>query len=90
LYTKAHANEINYLAFMVITFVIAWIVLGKLGVYITMVYFIVKTKFVKKQLPKFSNKKFASAAIIISTLILFGGIFGFVEFIQSMIKHSMA
>jgi membrane fusion protein (multidrug efflux system) len=90
LYVKAHANKINYLVFMLITAVIAWVLLGKLGISITIVYFIFKTKLIKKQLPKLGNKKFASAAIIIATLTLFGGIFGFAEFIQSMIQSGMA
>ncbi len=90
LYVKAHASKVNYFVFIVITFVVAWLLLGKFGVCIAIVYFIFKTKFVKKQLPKFKNKKFASAAIVVATLILFGGIFGFAEFIQTMIKHGMA
>jgi len=52
LYVKAHANKINYLIFMLITAVIAWVLLGKLGISITIVYFIFKTKLIKKQLPK--------------------------------------
>ena len=90
LYVKAHANKINYTVFIVAVLAVAWIVLGKLGVSIAIVYFIFKTKFVKKQLPKFGNKKFASGAIVVATLVLFGGIFGFAEFIQSMISKGMA
>ena len=90
LYVKAHANKTNYVAFVVITLVVAWLLVGKLGICIATTYFIIKTKFIKKQLPKFGNKKFASAAIITATLVLFGGIFGFAEFIQTMIKQGMA
>ena len=90
LYIKAHANKISYTVFIAITLVIAWILLGKFGVSITIVYFIFRAKFVKKQLPKFGNKKFASGAIVIAALVLFGGIFGFAEFIQSMISRGMA
>ena len=90
LYVKAHANKINYLIFFVITLVIAWVILGKLGISIAIVYFTFKTSFIKKQLSRLKNKKFASIAIIVSTLILFGTIFGFAELIQTMIKSGMA
>ena len=90
LYSKAHANKTNYLAFVVITVVLAWLVLGKFGVSIAIIYFIFKTKFMQKQLPKLKNKNFASAVIVIGTLTLFGGIFGFAQFIQTMISHGMA
>ena len=42
LYSKAHANKTNYLAFVVITVVLAWLVLGKFGVSIAIIYFIFK------------------------------------------------
>jgi len=90
LYTKAHQSKISYTVFIVVTVALAWLFLGKLGVSIALVYLIFKTKFVKKQLPKFGNKKFASGAIVVATLVLFGGIFGFAQFIQTMISHGMA
>lgn len=90
LYVKAHANKVNYSVFMAVTLIISWLLLGKFGISVAVVYFIFKTKFVKKLLPKLKNKKFASSAIVIATLVLFGGIFGFSQFIQTMVKHSMA
>lgn len=87
---KIHSSKKNYLIFIVITIAVAWFALGKLGISIAIVYFIFQTKFVKKQLPKFKNKNFASIAVIVATLALFGCIFGFAQFIQSMISHGMA
>lgn len=88
--TTIHSSKTNYLMFIVISIAIAWLILGKLGVSIAIVYFIFQTEYVKKQLPKFKNKNFASIAVVVAALILFGCIFGFAQFIQSMISRGMA
>ena len=62
--------------------------LGKLGISLAIVYFIFQINYIK--LHKLKDKRTSYIATVIATLILFGGIFGFAEFIQSMIKKGMA
>lgn len=87
---KINSSKKNYFIFAVITITLAWLVLGKLGLSLALVYFIFQLDFIKKRLHKLKNKKNASIAAIAVTLILFGLIFGFAEFVQSMIKKGMA
>ncbi|MDE4969908.1 efflux transporter periplasmic adaptor subunit, partial [Francisella tularensis subsp. holarctica] len=57
---------------------------------LAIVYFIFQINYIKNKLHKLNDKKTASIAIVVATLILFGGSFGFAEFIQSMIKKGRA
>lgn len=87
---KINSSKRNYAIFVIATIILAWLVLGKLGISLAIVYFIFQINYIKNKLHKLKDKKTASIAIVVATLILFGGIFGFAEFIQSMIKKGMA
>ena len=87
---KINANRKNYAIFSVIVAVIAWLILGKLGLTLAIVYFIFQIKKIRALLAKLKNKNVASVVVVLSTLLIFGGIFGFAEFVQSMIKKGMA
>lgn len=87
---KINANKKNYAIFAIITTVIAWLILGKLGLSLAIVYFIFQIKKVRFWLSKLKNKNVASVTVVVATLLIFGSIFGFAEFVQSMIKKGMA
>ncbi|MBY7734556.1 efflux RND transporter periplasmic adaptor subunit [Francisella philomiragia] len=87
---KINSSKKNYSIFVLATIVVAWFILGKLGISLAIVYFIFQINYIKTKLSLLKNKRTASTAVVIATLILFGAIFGFAEFIQSMIKKGMA
>lgn len=87
---KVDSSKKNYFIFVLITIAFSWLLLGKLGMSLAIVYFIFQLNFIRNQLSKLKNKNTASIAVVIATLILFGAIFGFSEFIQSMIKSKMS
>lgn len=87
---KINANRKNYFIFTVVTIFIAWELLGKLGLSLAIVYFILQLNFISSRFYKLKDKRTASIAIVVATLVLFGGIFGFAQFIQSMISKGMA
>ena len=87
---KIHSSKINYLIFLIICFILGWLILGVLGFLLVAVYFIFQTSFVRKIFPKLKNKKTASVAIVLAAIIVFGGIFGFSAFIQSLISSKRA
>ncbi|MED7788177.1 efflux RND transporter periplasmic adaptor subunit [Francisella sp. 19X1-34] len=87
---KINANKKNYAIFCVATIVIAWLILGKLGAALAIVYFIFQINKVRSLLANLKNKNVASVVVVVATLVIFGGIFGFAEFVQSMIKKGMA
>ncbi|QIW10855.1 efflux RND transporter periplasmic adaptor subunit [Francisella sp. LA112445] len=87
---KINANKKNYAIFCVITVIIAWLILGKLGLALAIAYFIFQINKVRSLLAKLKNKNVASVVVVIATLLIFGSIFGFAEFVQSMIKKGMA
>ncbi|QIV95027.1 efflux RND transporter periplasmic adaptor subunit [Allofrancisella frigidaquae] len=87
---KIHASKKNYLAFTITTLVLAWLILGNIGVSIAIVYFIFQFGFIKKQLSRLKDKKVASIAVVVGAALIFGGIFSFTSFVQSLIKHGMA
>ena len=87
---KINSSRRNYLIFVLATIIAAWLILGKLGISLAIVYFIFQIDYIKTKLSLLKNKRNASIAVVIATLILFGSIFGFAELIQSMIKKGMA
>ncbi|AJC48236.1 efflux RND transporter periplasmic adaptor subunit [Allofrancisella guangzhouensis] len=87
---KIHGNKKNYLTFVIVTLIVTWLILGKLGISVAIMYFTLQSDLIKKQLSKLKDKKIASIAIVIGAALIFGGIFGFTSFVQSLIKHGMA
>lgn len=83
---KINSSKKNYSIFVLATIVVAWLILGKLGISLAIVYFIFQINYIKTKLSLLKNKRTASIAVVVATLVLFGAIFGFAEFIQSMIK----
>ncbi|GAB4222003.1 MAG: efflux RND transporter periplasmic adaptor subunit [Francisella sp.] len=88
---KIHSSKRNYIIFIVSVIALSWLLLGKLGVLLSVLYFICQINYFKNLLKKlFKNKKNASITIVVATLVLFGSLFGFSAFIKAMIKKGMS
>lgn len=68
---KINSSKRNYAIFVIATIILAWLVLGKLGISLAIVYFIFQINYIKNKLHKLKDKKTASIAIVVATLILF-------------------